>query len=123
MTLSLDFGYNRGVPADARAVWGARLIVNQDGMVDLVHDRQGFAEGSDPAAKQRLSEYLNSEVRRRPLGALADMLRNGEVDTRSETEHVVFDDGTARLVGSAQSSAGYFYIVAYLVNPKAAGEL
>jgi len=113
MTLTLDYGYNRGIPDSAKAAWGARLIVNQDGMVDLVPDRQGFADGSDPATKRRLMEYMNSKVQRRPLGALADMLLSGEVDTRSEDEHVVFDDGTVRLVGSAQASAGYFYIVAY----------
>jgi hypothetical protein len=115
MTLTVPFGYNAGIPADATAAWGARLIVNQDGMADLVHDRQGFAEGSDPAAKKRLTEYLKGKVGMRPIGAVSDMLRSGEIDTRSEAEHVVFDDGTVRVVGSANASAGYFYLVAYLL--------
>lgn len=114
MNLELDYGYSRGIPADALAAWGARLIVNIDGTVDLLPDRQGFAEGSVPAAKRRLSEHLNNRVGRRPIGAISSMLRDGEIDTRSDDEHVVFDDGTVRIVGSAQSSAGYFYVVAYL---------
>jgi hypothetical protein len=116
MSITVPYGYNAGIPDDAKAAWGARLIVNQDGMVDLLPDRQGFAEGSDPTVKQWLTEHLNGKVGRRPLGALADMLRSGEVDTRSDAEHIVFDDGTVRLVGSAQDSAGYFYIVAFPVT-------
>jgi hypothetical protein len=115
MTLKLDFGYNRGIPTDAKAAWGARLIINQDGMVDIVPDRLGFADDSEPEAKEKLRGHLNGVVGKAPFDQLRTWLIDRTVSTRDDVEHVLFDDGTARVIGSAQSSAGYFYIVAFLI--------
>jgi hypothetical protein len=113
-TITVPFGYNAGIPTTA-AAWGARLIVTQDGMVDLVPDRQGFAEG-DPAAKERLANHLRTEVDGAPFDQLKSMLRDRTVSTRDDVEHVLYDDGMCQVLGSAQNSAGYFYVAAYMTT-------
>ena len=38
--IDLAFGLREEVPSDAKAAWGARLIINMAGLVDLVYERQ-----------------------------------------------------------------------------------
>lgn len=107
----LDFGYT--VPAGVKTAWGARLIVNQDGHVDMLWDRTD-AVGPDDE-RHALLDYLNG------IGfvwknALSLKLRDREVDTRKAEEVVLFDDGTVRIEGNSNASAGYFYVVAYFTD-------
>lgn len=108
---ALCFGYNAGVPDTAKAAWGARLIVTQDGTADLVHDRTDCVGPAD--ARKKLLDYLSESVGNLPFDNLRDMLRSGEVDTRSNEQHTLFSNDVLRVIGSPQGSAGYFYVAAF----------
>lgn len=107
--LSLRFGANALIPADVSAVWGARLIVNQDGMVDLVHDRQAFA--GDESVGDVLCAKLNRSSWRSDL---ADMLRSRRVLTSQGEDVTVYEDDSIIVRGNTNGSYGYFYVAAWL---------
>lgn len=105
----LGFGYNRGLQG-ATVAWGARWIIKQDGYVDFVPDRQDMI--GEPDEKQELLEWLNKVVGNKPNDALAEMLRNYRLSTREDKEVVLYEDDRGIVMGSPQSSAGYFYVLA-----------
>lgn len=107
--MRLRFGYR--VPDGVTAAWGARLIVTQDGDVDLVYDRQD-AVGPD-AERRALVDYLNGTVNGEWKGALSALLSHGVVNTRRAKEVIVYDDDRMRIEGNSNASGGYFYVVAY----------
>ena len=109
---NLEFGRRAGVPP-TDAAWGARFIVTQDGHTDLPPGRS-VVLGDDDAI-QRLIGLLDEKYPAHLLHErISKMLRSGVIDTRDDKEHVVVDDSEFRIIGSAQSSAGYFYVTAYL---------
>lgn len=110
----LEFGYRHGtVPAEVPAAWGARAIVTQDGHVDIPWDRTSLI-GYD---KHRLTVMLEERFPLHNLRrGLSDALQSHDVDTRSDAEYQLYADNEIRVVGAAQSSAGYFYITAYLLE-------
>ena len=64
--------------------------------------------------------YGSGDEERFPLHnlrrGLSDALQSHDVDTRGDVEYQLYADDTIRVVGSAQSSAGYFYVTAYLLE-------
>lgn len=112
----LEFGYRHGtVPAEVPAAWGARAIVTQDGMVDIPWDRTDcIGRNSDRGFLLAwLNDYFPPLKLQRVLSAA---LQDYNVDTRGDVEYQLYADDKIRVVGSAQSSAGYFYITAYLLE-------
>jgi hypothetical protein len=105
----LAWGASGLVPADAPAAWGARLIVKQDGYVDLVPDRQD-AVGED-GPRKALLKHLNEVAK--PLGRVAEMLKAREILTSEEGEVTVYEDAKIVVRGNSNGSYGYFYIAAY----------
>lgn len=111
---TLAWGYNPGLPPGCTVAWGCRAIVTQDGAVDMLPDRQSLM-GSD-ADKARLTAHLN-EVGMAPWkNAAARLLQLGEMRTREASEHILFDDGTVRIVGNTLASHGYLYVAAYFTQ-------
>jgi len=111
--VSLSFGYNGGLPQGRTVAWGARLIVDQDGHVDFVHDRQSAIGPDEP--RQRLLNYLNGNdipIERR----IADMLRRGVIRTSVAQEFTVYTDDVVVVKANTNASHGYCYVVAYFVN-------
>lgn len=108
----LKFGYKKGVPEDAKAAWGCRAIVTQDGMVDVVPDRVHLA-GDDPDAQELLS-YLMAKVEHRWIERAAKLLYTGVIHTRVAGEHVLFEDDQVVVKGNTNASAGYLYVCAYM---------
>ena len=104
----LAWGATSLLPENVTAAWGARLIVGQDGHVDLVHDRQD-AVGPD-AERKALLAHLNEK---KPLKALSALLREGKVSTREGADVTVYEDADIVVRGNSHGSHGYFYIVAY----------
>ena len=109
----LTYGLSEAVPEGAKAAWGARFIVTQDGHVDLPPDRQGFS--GDEEARASLMQRMNDDI---PLGGLmaliAEDLRSGRLNTRSDDEVVL--DGTnpgLMVVGNTKASAGYLYVAIF----------
>ena len=93
--------------ADKHAVWGARLIAP----ADLVWDRQDI-DSDDDAAKAALVDWLNGGAIREALNALREyrvIIRGNEED-----RHTIFEDETGIIVGSAQASYGYVYVLGWL---------
>lgn len=108
----LSFGCNDGLPEGVRAAWGARLIVDQGGYIDFVHDRQGHF--GDDADVDPLIAWVNSgafETAREKAGVL---LRSYEMNTRKREEFVLYEDDLGRIVGNTNGSAGYLYVAAWL---------
>ena len=109
----LGFGWRYIVPEDAQAAWGARLIVNQDGLVDFLGDRTDSV-GSDEA-RSRLYGLLEERF---PLPRLLAAIREGLVERRIRTREVAdisfFEDDDIAVGGNSNASAGYFYVSAWL---------
>jgi hypothetical protein len=110
--MKLEFGLNKAIPPDARNAWGARLIVTQDGFVDLVPDRQGCA-GEDPEA---FLELLNTEFPLdKLLTAFSALLISGQMSTREEHTFTLFRSDKLEVAANTNASAGYCYIAAWPV--------
>ena len=116
MSVDLGFGYGRGVPDGVKAAWGCRLIVNQGGHVDFVHDRQGFYDGDPPQehAGDAVGAWVNT-IFGLVLDKVREKLRAGELDTR-KAEHVeLWRDDRGVIVANTNASAGYLYVAAWLL--------
>jgi hypothetical protein len=112
--MTLAFGYHRGLPAGRSVAWGARLIVDQAGHVDLVPDRQSAIGPGEPL--ERLLRHLN---RMSPglQQLISDLLRSGAMHTRRAEELVVHQDDVVVIKANTNASAGYCYVVAYFTDP------
>ncbi len=113
---ALRYGYSQGIPAGVTAAWGARAIVNTDGTVDLVHDRQD-AYG-DSTAVVALLERLNAGINAAWIAKARDLLRSGEMSTRQAEQFVLYRDAQVSVLGNTNASAGYLYVVAYPTTDK-----
>jgi len=110
--LKLGFGYDAGLPDGVSAAFGARLIVTEDGTVDLVPDRVSV-EVEDGGSKEQFLDLLNDRYPLPKLKAdIADALRNRALDTRGDAEITVrVLDLTMK--ANCRSSGGYCYIAIY----------
>lgn len=110
---SLSFGYSSAVPEDAKASWGARLIIDRNSYKrggDMLPDRQGrFGESEDFALlANRLDEV---KPWREPL---ANLIAAGEVRADKSNEVLLYEDDLIKVVGNSNASYGYFYIAGWL---------
>jgi hypothetical protein len=108
----LSWGASRLVPDGVEAAWGARLIVNQEGWVDLVPGRQS-AIGSNHGIATLLG-YLNGGANKKWMARLEEMLRAGEVRVNQSADVTVYEDATLVVRGNTNASHGYFYLAAWL---------
>jgi hypothetical protein len=90
--------------------WGARLIVDQGGMTDLLGDRQGVYGPST----QGLLDRLNDGPLRWARQALSAELLQGTLRIDKDDWITLFDDGELVIGGTTSKSHGYFYIAAFL---------
>lgn len=112
--MKLGFGYNAGLPDDAQAAWGARIIVTQDGAVDILWDRTDCVPEDNERVRTDFLELLSGRYPNTQLRTdIADRLRSGEIKTREAAEVELYDDAEVRVVGNSNASAGYFYVTAY----------
>lgn len=112
MSTTLGFGYNRGLPDGITRAWGARLIVDQRGHTDLVHNRQSWI--GEPGETQALQDWLNGGAIAKAREAASEKLRSYEISTRDASEVTLYEDETGKIVGNTNASAGYLYIAAWL---------
>jgi hypothetical protein len=111
--VNLTFGYNAGLPEGRTVAWGARLIVNQDGRVDFVRERQSVIGADEPL--QRLLDHLNANdipIERR----IADMLQRGVMRTSVTQDFTIYADGVVIVKANTNASHGYCYVVAYFAE-------
>lgn len=114
MSLQLDFGLNEMVPEGAPVAWGARLIVTQDGCVDLPPDRQGAAgEG-----RQEFLALLDAQAHLPTLlNAIRNLLAGGRMNTRIAEDFVIFRNDKVEVHANTNGSAGYCYLAAFPTPP------
>lgn len=99
--VALTWGRNFDVPPVSSA-WGARAIFRDGRIIDIVGDRQDAAG----PRKHEIVEYLNTKVP--PIREL-----QGWLNPAGDDEVVVYEDDDFIVVGSPQSSYGYFYLRAW----------
>lgn len=106
------WGLHHVVPDSAIAAWGARLIVTQDGEVDMLPDRQGSDDG--PHADELLTllnERFTIPTMRDILG---ELLVRYEMSTREGEDFILFMDDRMVVHANTNGSAGYCYVTAWL---------
>lgn len=103
--------YAEGAPT----AWGARLIVDQDGYVDFVHDRQGAA-GVD---RDQFLDLLNAEFPISDLrGEIRTLLSDGRMNTRVGNHFVLHKTDTIVVHADTRGSGGYCYVIAVARTPE-----
>lgn len=108
----LAFGYNQGIPDNAKAAWGCRAIWHGTGWPDVVWDRQD-ADG-DPDAKARLLDHLNMAVKDKWREAVECDHSVLGLDPARDWEAKVYEDDTVTILANTYRSYGYLYVVAFL---------
>jgi hypothetical protein len=120
---TVPYGQDSIVPTTALAAWGARLIVDQDGYVDFVHDRTGCA-GED---RETIINTLCEELPLHPykpgslIERISDLLRRGEMQTREVHDFLIHDSDKIEVHANTNASAGYCYVTAWLKPDEAQG--
>jgi hypothetical protein len=107
----LGWGAAELVPQGAKAAWGARMIIGQDGRAELVGDRQ-HAVGDDNAAIDALLGHMNQIAK--PVDKVREMLLASQIRTDEAAEVTVYEDEVIKVAGNSNASHGYFYIAAWL---------
>ncbi len=111
MTVELAFGLGSEVPDDVVAAWGARVIVTQDGHVDIPWDRCSTYDGGGLTG---FLEDLEADV---PPGMLVAsvrrMLLDGQLHTRKAGVVHIVSTSKVVVLGDTRASAGYLYVAAY----------
>ena len=101
------WGLTSAIPETAETWYGARWIVDMDGYVDIVPDRQNL---KGPRADDLAAWLDDSDVR----GEISHMLKTRQLHTRFAERCTVLDDDTARFECNTNASAGYLYVAAWL---------
>lgn len=97
--------------AKSTAAWGARLIVTQDGHVDLPYDRMGAAgEQTNEFLVRLAAQFTPSELCER----IAKLLRSGEMDTRHAGDFLLYISDDVEVHANTNASGGYCYVIAFL---------
>lgn len=111
----LEWGQHELVPTDARTAWGARLLVTQDGQVDVVPDRMGCAGEDRDEFLLLLTEQFPVP---RLLGALFELLTSGHMNTREARDFTLHDSADLEVHANTKASAGYCYVTAWAKKPR-----
>lgn len=102
--------YAEGSPT----AWGARLIVNQDGYVDFVPDRQGAAGVDRPEFLDRLNDRFDLQALKT---ALRNLLLDGKMHTRTAETFILHKDDDIIVHADTRGSGGYCYVIAVARTP------
>lgn len=111
MIPQLQWGLASAVPPEAIGAWGARVIVNQEGLVDIVPDRVDQV-GSEAIFDILTAEFSMAKLRQ----TLGDMLRSGQVSTGRRGCFELYQSPRLVVRGDCNGSGGYAYLVAYAVK-------
>jgi hypothetical protein len=112
MAVTPKWGQSHVVPEDAIAAWGARMIVTQQGDVDMLPDRQG---GDDGPHTEELFDMLNERFPNKELrDTIGKLLRGYEMSTREGEDFIVYLDDRLCIHANTNGSAGYCYVTAWL---------
>ena len=100
------FGLWGECPKDAPVAWGARGIMERDGAVSLLWDRQSI-RGEDHPDWQAFVKHLNG-------GPLKEAVKVASMFGPHEDEvRTLYQDDKVTIKGNPRSSYGYVYLIAY----------
>ena len=111
---TLTYGQDALIPTGARAAWGTRLIVTQDGLVDLVLDRMGAAGEDRTTFMDQLTATFPPD---KMMRAIRELLEHGEMNTRVAKDFTLLDRDGLEVHANTNSSGGYCYVTAW-AQPK-----
>ncbi len=112
MTVKPAWGLSYVIPENAVAAWGMRLIVTQQGDVDMVPDRQGGDAGPHTA---ELLALLDQRVPLRQLNdTISTLLKGFQMHTRAAEDFILHMDDRLCIHANTNGSAGYCYVTAWL---------
>jgi len=104
----LGWGLNAAVPEDATAAWGARLIIDATGRVDILGNR------TDLYGDRSFLELLTERFPPREFRArITAGLLSGEFTTRSTDTVTLYTDPDLTVVANPNASHGYLYVAAF----------
>jgi hypothetical protein len=112
--MQLEFGLNLSDDISTPlAVWGARAITNEQGMIDLVYNRQAWY--GETEHRKKLGDLINKYLPHIQL-RYKQLLREGKVSMDKSNRVVLAEDLDANLhvEGNTNGSFGYLYLVAWI---------
>lgn len=133
---NLEFGYNAGLPLDAKFAWGARAILER-GSFSLLPDRQSWYPSSASVPSwpsstsvqgEDINLYQENELGRLRLrldgGLIAQardevsrLLRAHAMRSDERQEFWLAEDDLVIMLGNTNASRGYLYLVAFIKPP------
>jgi len=119
----LRYGLSGVVPDDARAAWGCRLIVTQDGHVDYVWDRSDIIYATEADRMELLNRLEIVMPPARLWEAIGALLKSEVMSTRVNREFDIQTlDERIQIRANTNGSCGYCYIAAWLTPQRAAAQ-
>ena len=109
--VSIQYGAVYGLPENTTAAWGARMIVKQSGMVDVVPDRTDI-DGATDEARRALRDALNGGILRDFVEDVSALLKRYTMRT-DRGEPFVWQHGDVTLYADTNGSYGYLYVAAF----------
>lgn len=112
----MSWGLTGAAPEGTAAIWGARLIVDQRGTVDMLPDRQGPGTGVDSHSDVygELLDLLNAGPLREALAGLKEALRSYAIRTDVQDGWTLYEDEQVIVQADTNASYGYCYVGAWL---------
>lgn len=114
--LTLGWGYRiHGLPATARAAFGARMIVRQSGSADFVPDRQTLV-GRTEQDRLTFADTLDAGLLRAIRGRIEVLLSEWTMRTDRGEPFVLWQDDETGItaVADTNGSYGYCYLAVFV---------
>ena len=105
------WGLRAIAPEDARAIWGARTIL-EAGSFAIVSDRHHM-HGATAGDRQALADALNKRILEECRQTVAALLRSGKMRASERNPFELYDGRYFRVVANTQASFGYLYVTAW----------
>ncbi len=114
MPVTARFALKNIAPANALAIWGARLNVTQDGHVDLPPDCCGSDGGPYSGVLTRLMDqrYPISQIR----DTISDLLRQPTLTRAESRDLILYLDNQLTIHADSRPAYGHCYITAWLTS-------
>lgn len=105
------WGLRAIAPDDARAVWGARTIL-EAGSFSIVNNRQDI-HGITAGDCKDLAAALNTRILDDCRQVVSNLLRSSQMRGNEREQFELYDDTYFRVVANTQGSCGYLYVTAW----------
>ena len=104
------WGLRAIAPDDARAIWGARTIL-EAGSFSIVSNRQDI--NGESADCKILADALNTWILEKCRQTVSELLRTDQMRASQRNQFELYDGPSFRVVANTQGSCGYLYVTAW----------